>query len=341
VFDGEIPLLNLNIRHTQEELEKLTGIQARKEFRLELILDALEQNKTALESIDGVIAIGGLLKPGDGGVYIVTQDMVQDLETSKYGAHAANLGALLAVEIASKRGFDAYIADPITTDEMQEKARLSGMPEITRSGRAHTLNQKSIAAKAAADLGKDYSQVNMVVVHLGGGISVVAHRQGRMVDTNSARGEGPFCMDRTGGLNSFELAQLCTSGKYAGDEILKKINGDGGVVAYLGTRDFKEVIGRRAGGDQKAAAVYDAMAYQVAKEIGAMAVVLQGKVDAIVFTGGMANNREFTDAISAQVSFLGNIMVYPGEQEMEALAKYLSEVQSGKREAFPYTKEES
>ena len=336
VFRDNEPVFVETIRHSQAELANFASIDAQREFRLSTVQAVLASHGVGLKSIDGVIAIGGMLKPGEAGVYKVDETMVEDLTKGTYGDHAANLGGIIAWDLARILGVDAYVADPITADEMQEVARLSGHPLFRREGRAHTLNQKSVAMTAAKALGKDYAASRLVVAHLGGGISVVAHLGGRMVDTNNARGEGPFSIDRTGGLNAWELAKLCFSGKYSRDEVLSMLNGNGGVVAYLGTRSFQEVIARKNRGDEKAALVFDSLAYQVAKEIGAMATVLEGDVDAVVLTGGMANAAELVDAIRKRVAFIAPVFVYPGENELEALAEYLRAVLTGETPAKKY-----
>lgn len=336
VYRGTEELYVQSVQHRQEDVEKFDSILAQKDFRKKAILDFLSEKKLDPKEIEGVISIGGLIRPGEAGVYRVNEDMIRDLEEARYNEHASNIGAILAWELAKNLGIEAYIADAITADEMHKVARLSGLPEIARLGRSHTLNQKSMAARAAAALGTTYENADLVVAHLGGGISVTAHSKGRMIDTNAARGEGPFCIDRTGGLNSYELARLCFSGKYSKDEMLKKIAGNGGVVAYLGTRDFRDVEKRMKEGDGLATDVFEAMAYQVSKEIAAMTVPLKGKVDAIVLTGGMAHSQAFTAAIAGQVDYLATVLIYPGENETGALAQYLDEVLSGGREVREY-----
>ena len=254
-----------------------------------------------------------------------------------YGEHASNLGGVIGAEIAARHGLKAYIADPITTDEMQEVARISGMPDIVRAGVAHTLNQKAVAKMAAKELGKSYEESRLVVIHLGGGNSVAAHRDGRIVEVNDNRGEGPFCMDRVGAINTFAFAKLCYSGKYTKEEMIRKVNGGGGVVAYLNTRDFLDVIKMCEDKDPKAIAVYNALVYQLAKEIGAQTAVLCGEVDAIVFTGGMSRSESFINEIKKYVNRFARIMVYPGEFEMEALAAYITQVQTGEVKPLIYT----
>lgn len=336
IFDGEKPCFTKTIAHSQSDLEGFSSIVEQKAYRTAMVMDMLQSENYALNDIDGIISIGGLIRPGDAGVYKINEKMVDDLTQAKYDEHASNLGALIAWELSKKLGISAYIADAITADEMQEVARISGVPDIKRNGRSHTLNQKSMAARAARDMGRNYEDCNFVVAHLGGGISVTAHEKGKMIDTNNARGEGPFCMDRAGGVNSFQLVKLCFSGKYTKEEMLKKINGNGGVVAYLGTRDFRDVCHRKDEGEPEAQAVFDALAYQVSKEIGAMCVALQGKVDAIILTGGMANAKELVDEIQKQVNFLGKVLVFPGENELEALAVYLEEIKRGLRKPIIY-----
>ena len=336
VFCDGKPMFVENLRHSQEELAPFRNVGEQRGFRLQVIMGILEKQKINLPDIAGVIAIGGMLKPGDAGVYEINDEMIRDLNLGTFGEHAANLGGIIARDFAIARGINSYIADPITSDEMHQVARLSGHPLLIREGRAHTLNQKSVAMTAARELGKAYHESRLIVTHLGGGISVVAHLNGKMVDTNNARGEGPFGIDRTGGLNSWELARLCFSGKYSKDEVLGMINGNGGIVAYLGTRSFQDVETRCSNGDEKASQVFDSFAYQVSKEIGSMAAVLEGKVDAVVLTGGMAHSSKLVAAISGRVSFIAPVRTYPGENELEALAEYLEAIMSKEITAKQY-----
>ena len=328
VFDAYTMVFSKSIKHPQEELQKFAHIIDQKQYRLKAIMDTCDEQGLKLAEISTVIGIGGLLYPGVGGVYEVNKKMLDDLVSAAYGEHAANLGGMLAVEIASPHKIKAYIADPVTTDELQDVARLSGMPDIVRTCRTHTLNQKAAASRAAKELGIPKEACNLVVAHLGGGISVAAHRGGLIVDSNDPRGEGPFSMDRSGGVHSLELVKLCFSGKYTEDQMMKLVNGGGGVAAYLNTRDFLDVLRMRAEKDKTAAAVYEALVYQIAREIGAEAAVLRGKVDAIVFTGGMAGEKEFIDDISGYVGHFAKTIVYPGEFELEALAAYAAQVQN-------------
>jgi butyrate kinase len=238
------------------------------------------------------------------------------------GQHASNLGAIIANEIASQLGITAFIVDPVVVDEMDEIARISGMPEIKRISIFHALNQKAVARRVAADLNKKYEDMNLIIAHLGGGISVGAHKNGRIIDVNNALdGEGPFSPERTGSLPVSGLMKLCYSGKYTIDEMKKKVTGKGGLVAYLGTNDGREVVKMIEAGDKNAELIYKAMAYQVAKEIGACAAVLEGKVDAVCLTGGLAYDKLLIGWIREMVEFIGDVRVYPGEDEMIALAE--------------------
>ena len=341
VFDENTMVFSKTIRHLQDDLEKFPRIMDQKQYRSQTIMDTCKEQGIALTEITGVIAIGGLLRAGIGGVYEVNETMIRDLSACTYGEHAANLGGLLAAEIASHLKIKAYIADPITTDELQDVARLSGMPDIVRSGKTHTLNQKAVANQAAKELGKSYEECRLVVAHLGGGISIAAHRDGLIVDTTDPRGEGPFCIDRCGGVNILEVAKLIYSGKYNKDEMLNRISGGGGIIAYMNTRDFMDVEKLYNKGDPLAVEVFNALFYQIAKEIGATVAVLRGKVDAIVFTGGMAHWAFFIDEIKGYIEHFAKIIVYPGEFELEALASYAARVQNGEIKAQVYKGDQS
>ena len=328
VFDTYTMVFSKSIRHPQKELEQFAGIMEQRHYRSQVIMDTCDEQGIRLAEISAVIGIGGFLYPGVGGVYEVNDKMIEDLMECTYAEHAANLGGVLAAEIASHLKIKAYIADPTTTDELDDVARISGIPDIVRTGRTHTLNQKAVASRAAKELGIPRESCNLVVAHLGGGITVAAHRGLQVIDSNDPRGEGPFCMDRSGGVNSYLMAELCFSGKYTKHELMKRLAHGGGVVAYLNTRDFFDVMRMRAEKDTNAIAVYEAMVYQIAKEIGAEVAALRGKVDAIIFTGGMAREKEFIDDISGYVGSFAKTIVYPGEFELEALAAYAAQVQS-------------
>ncbi len=322
VFDNEKPVLEQTLRHSNEELAPYATIIDQYEFRKNVILDTLNTNGINITRLSAVVGRGGLLKPMEGGTYTVNSKMLEDIKYAPMGQHASNLGAVIADEIASHLGIPAYIVDPVVVDEMDEVARISGMPEIKRISIFHALNQKAVALRAAAELNRKYEDLNLIIAHLGGGISVGAHKKGKVVDINNALdGEGPFSPERSGGVPISGLMSLCYSGKYTLDEMKKKITGKGGLVAHLGTNDGKEVVRRIDAGDKKAELIYKAMAYQIAKEIGACAAVLEGKVDAICITGGLAYDKYLTGWIKERVEFIGDVRIYPGEDEMTALAE--------------------
>jgi butyrate kinase len=260
--------------------------------------------------------------------------MLEDLKLGVMGQHASNLGGIIVNEIANQLGLTAYVVDPVVVDEMEDIARISGIPEIQRKAKDHPLNQKSAARRAAAEMGGEYHQFNFLVAHLGGGISIGIHKKGRIIDVNNVLdGDGPFSPERSGGLPVGSLVEMCFSGKYTKDEIMKKIAGNGGLTAYLGTNDGREVQRRIKSGDSYAKLIYQAMAYQISKEIGAGATVLKGEVDAIVLTGGIAYDGEFINWIKESVEFIAPVKVYPGEFELEALAKGALRVLRGQEEA--------
>lgn len=323
VYDTEKnKLFQKNLKHSAEELAPFSIITDQYEFRKAIILKELEEAGINISEIKVVVGRGGLLKPIPSGVYAVNEAMREDLKVGVLGQHASNLGGLIANDIAKIiDGCKAFIADPVVVDEMDDIARISGHPEFERVSIFHALNQKAIAKMHAKEINKKYEDLNLIVVHLGGGISVGAHLKGRVVDVNQALdGEGAFSPERTGTLPAGALAKLCFSGKYTHDQIKKMITGQGGVVAYLGTNDAMEVENRVKAGDNEARRIYEAMAYQVSKEVGAYATVLKGQVDGILITGGIAYDKMFVEWIKERVGFIADIFVYPGEDEMFALA---------------------
>jgi len=283
---------------------------------------------------------GGLLRPIPGGTYEVGDGMLEDLRSCRYGSHASNLGGPLAKRIADEAGGrPAFIVDPVVVDELIEEARLSGIPEIQRRSVFHALNQKAVARRASCELGKPYDEVNLIVAHMGGGISVGAHRGGRVIDVNNALdGEGPFAPERAGSLPAGELVRYVFSTGIKLEDLVKKMVGGGGLVAHLGTNDLREVEKRKAAGDEKAQLVFEAMAYQVAREICCRAAVLSGEVDAVVLTGGLAFSEAFVKAVSGRVSFIAPILLFPGEDEMRALAEGALRVMGGQEEARVYAR---
>ncbi|MBP6909774.1 MAG: butyrate kinase [Candidatus Saccharicenans sp.] len=340
VFDDETELFKVNISHPVEQIHKYSRVIDQFDFRKEVILEELARAGIPRESIQAVVARGGLLRPIPSGTYAVTDRMVEDLKAEVQGEHASNLGGLIAKTLASELNIPAYIVDPVVVDEMEEIARITGLPFIKRKSILHALNQKKVARQAAKDLGRRYEEVNFIVVHLGGGISVGAHRQGKIVDVNNAlNGDGPFAPERSGSLPAWDLVELCFSGQYTRAEIKKLLAGKGGVVALLGTNDMVAVEDRIKAGDKKAELITRAMAYNVAKWIGVMATVLQGQVDGIVVTGGLAHYRQLVDWIRERCEFIAPFYVYPGGDEMRALAEGALRVLEGEEQAKIYEQE--
>ena len=336
VFESEKVILKKTIEHQGSELHKFERVFDQYHYRLNLITEGLAKADILLNSLGAVVGRGGLLKPLMGGTYVVDEAMVEDLKKAEQGEHASNLGAVMAYDLAQQLGIPAFIVDPVSVDEIEPEARLSGLPELPRVSMSHALNSKAVARKVAREMGKSYDELNFVVAHLGSGISISAHKKGRMIDVNNAKEEGPFSPDRCGGLPSTTLTKLCFSGKYTYNELRNKVMGSGGMYAYLGTKDIREVEQRVLNGDQEADLVLEAMAYQVAKEIGAMSVVLSGDVDKIILTGGIAYSQRIVEGISRRVKFIAPIVVTPGEEELESLVQGAIRVLQGEEQAHIY-----
>ena len=338
IFEGENIKLLQSLRHSQEEIKELKNMEENAEFRKAHIMEFLKQNDVDLKSFDAIVGRGGLLRPIHGGTYEVNEAMLEDLESCKYGSHVCNLGGIIAHEIASEIGVKAYVVDPPIVDELCELARYSGHPEFKRRTTWHALNQKAIGKRYAIEIGKEYKELNLIIAHIGGGITVGAHQKGEVIDVNCGLdGEGPFTAERPGGLPVLEVLRVYHEGKYGGYEELKRmLTSRGGLVAYLGTNSCHEVVNRIEAGDKEAETVYRAMAYQISKEIGAMASVLKGKVDAILLTGGIANDKLITGWISENVSYIAPVKIYPGEDEMTALNAGALRVLRGQEEVKFY-----
>jgi butyrate kinase len=319
VFENEICQWKKVIEHPLKDIKDFVKIEDQYPYRMEQIIKVLQEYGVSLTSFDAIVGRGGMLKPLPGGTYLVDEYMVEALFNLPH-EHASNLGGILAFHLALKNSIPAYIVDPVAVDEMEPLARLSGHPAMARLSQSHALNMKSVARKVALKLGKAYEELNLVMAHLGSGISVAPHRKGRMIDVNNANNEGPFSPERCGTVPSTELVRLCFSGKYSEKEVLTLLNREGGLYAYLGTKDAREIESRISSGDGEAKIVLNALCYQVAKEIGAMATVLEGKVDRIVLTGGLAYSDYITKEISRRVEFIAPIEIVPGEEEMESLA---------------------
>lgn len=337
VYEGEKEILEETLRHSAEEILKYDTIFDQLDFRKEVILKVLKEKGIDINELDAVVGRGGMLKPIEGGTYEVNESMVEDLKIGVQGPHASNLGGILSNEIAKEIGKRAFIVDPVVVDEMEGVARLSGVPELPRKSKFHALNQKAVAKRYAKEHNTSYEDVNLIVVHMGGGVSVGAHRKGRVIDVNNALdGDGPFSPERAGGVPSGELLEMCFSGKYSKEEVYKKLVGKGGFVAYANTNDARDLIKLSQEGDEKGSLIFNAFIYQIAKEIGSMAVVLDGEVDAIVLTGGIAYSDYVTNAINKKVKWIAPMVVYGGEDELLALAQGAIRVLDGVEEAKIY-----
>ncbi len=323
VFEDEKEVFSKTLRHSAEELSPFQTVASQFQFRKDIIVSVLKAEGIDIHSLSAIVGRGGLVKPIESGIYEVNEALVRDLEHPVMGEHASNLGGLIAQDIAREinNGAKAYITDPVVVDELEPIARISGHPALKRASIFHALNQKIIARTYAKEVGKSYEELNLIVAHMGGGVSVGAHCHGRVIDVNNALdGDGPFSPERSGGLPTGALVELCYSGKSKA-EVKKMLKGEGGVVAYLGTNDMLEVENKAiADPNSKYAMVQNAMCYQIAKEIGAMAAVMKGKVDAILLTGGIAYGKPITNYIREMVEFIAPVKVYPGEDEMRALA---------------------
>src|SRR5664279_5462249 len=306
LFEEEKLIFEKTLRHSSEELKKFERISDQFHFRRNLIMDELSERKIDVSRIAAVVGRGGLVKPIESGIYKVNQRMKDDLTSGYSGQHASNLGGLIADDIATSLCCAcAYIVDPVVVDELQAIARVSGHPEIERKSIFHALNQKAVARTYASSTGRKYEDLNLIVAHMGGGVSVGAHKNGKVIDVNNAlNGDGPFSPERSGGLPAGQLVDLCFSGRFSKDELKEMITGKGGMVAYLGTNSYIEVCKMAENGDKKAILIRDAASYQIGKEIGAMASVLSGKVDAIILTGGMAYQDTNIIAIRSMVCLL-------------------------------------
>jgi butyrate kinase len=337
VFDDDNRIMAKTIRHSSEELGEFHSILKQGEYRKGLILQALEEERIGLNTISAVVGRGGVMRPIDSGAYKVNDAMLGDLLSDIATVHASALGGIMAYELGEEFNIEAFVVDPVVVDEMEPRAKLTGIPGLERKSVFHALNTKAIARRAAKDMGIAYEDARFVVAHMGGGITVGAHWYGRVVDVNDGiAGEGPFTPERSGAVPAAGLIDMCFSGKYTREEMKKLIAGNGGMTAYLGTNDLQEVEAMIKSGDEFAALVTDSMAYQVIKDIGAMSAVLEGRVDAIILTGGLAYSNRFTGAIKQGVTQIARVMTYPGEDEMLALAQGVLRVLEGTEQAKIY-----
>lgn len=319
-YEDQNCLFKETINHPLSELEQFPTIWDQFDYRREAILRWMEEKGLKVEDMDAVVSRGGHTEPIVGGVYRITEKMLEQSASEKYGNHATDLGIKIAADF-SRWGLQAFTVDPPVTDEFEELARFSGLPQIRRRSSFHVLNQRAAGRQYAKDKGKKYETLKLIGVHMGGGISVAVHSLGKLIDANNAiDGDGPFSTNRCGSLPAGDLARLCFSGDYTYQEIKKMLNGKGGLVAYVGRSDVRSVEEAAMQGDEKCRTVLDAMIYQISREIGASAAVLCGEVDAVILTGGIANSRYVVSEIKKRIGFLGEVAVYPGEFEMQSLA---------------------
>lgn len=337
VFEDETLLFEETLRHSTEEIASYASIVDQKDFRKQIILDLLAKKDFDMKSLQVIVGRGGMLKPIPGGTYAVSDELLADLKVGVQGQHASNLGGILAREIADSIGVPSYIVDPVVVDELMPISRYSGVPELPRTSVFHALNQKAVAKRYAKEQGKAYDSLNLVVVHMGGGVSVGAHEKGQVVDVfNALDGDGAFSPERAGAVPSGALIKMCFSGQYTEKEVYKKIVGNGGFNAYVGTNDMRDVEKMVLDGDEKAAETREAFIMQVAKNIGSMACVLKGKVDQIVITGGIAYDKVVVSGLKERAGFIAPITVYPGEDELLALAQGALRVMNGEEKAMVY-----
>lgn len=340
VFEEESPLFCETINHSAEELAPFEHVTEQYEFRKSLVLKCLSEHSFDPARLDAVVARGGILPPISAGAYEINDDMVWQLENRAQNEHASNVGARIALTIAREYGVPAYIYDGITVDELDPINKLTGLKEFRRKGMAHNLNSRAAAMRYARENGRAYDELTVIVAHLGGGISVTLHHKGRIVDCINDE-EGSFSPERAGGLPMFDTVRMCCEDGATYDSVMKKIKWNGGLMAHLGTKDCIEIERRIAEGDEHAALVYDAMSMNVAKNIGKLAPYVQGKVDAILLTGGVIYSERVTEYIRRHVEFIAPVIAYPGEDEMKSLALGALRVLRGEESARTFTRTET
>lgn len=337
VFEDETLLFEETLRHSTEEISKYATIFDQKDFRKNIIIDLLKSKEFDVKSLGMVVGRGGMLKPIPGGTYACTDALVKDLEVGVSGQHASNLGGILAREIADEIGVPSFIVDPVVVDELMPIARYSGVPELPRVSIFHALNQKAVAKRYAKETGRKYEDLNLIVVHMGGGVSVGPHKNGKVIDIfNALDGDGAFSPERSGAVPVGALVKMCFSGEYTQAEVYKKLVGNGGFNAYVGTNDMRDVEKMVNEGNEKAAEVRDAFILQMSKNIGAMATVLEGKVDQIIVTGGIAYDKYVVAKLKERCEWIAPFTVYPGEDELLALVQGGLRVLNGEEEAKNY-----
>ncbi|HPF29766.1 MAG TPA: butyrate kinase [Lachnospiraceae bacterium] len=337
VFEDETLLFEETLRHTTEEIAQYATIFDQKDFRKKIITDFLASKNVAMTEFNVIVGRGGMLKPIPGGTYPVSDALLEDLKIGKQGQHASNLGGILAKELGDAIGVPSFIVDPVVVDELQPVARYSGVPELPRTSVFHALNQKAVAKRYAKEIGKSYNELNLIVVHMGGGVSVGAHKDGKVIDVfNALDGDGAFSPERAGAVPVGSLVKMCFSGNYTEKEVYKKLVGNGGFNAYLNTNDARVVETMVKEGNKEAKLVYEAFIYQVCKNIGSQAAVLDGKVDQIVVTGGIAYSKQVIAEFTRRIGWIAPLTVYPGEDELLALAQGALRVMTGEEKAMEY-----
>lgn len=335
LHDGK--MIHKGMDHDRDLIASFAEIHEQEEMRFACIREALEALGLGGARFDAVVGRGGLIRPVSGGVYRVCDTLLSDLKSGVSGSHASNLGGILARRFAASSGCEAFIVDPVVVDELDDVARLSGLAGIERKSIFHALNQKAVARRVAGDHGKAYTDVNLIVAHMGGGITVGAHKKGRVVDVNNGlNGDGPYAPERAGSLPVDGLALALSQGRFTPDSLLRTVSREGGLFSYLGVVDVREVERRMVDGDAKATLAWNGMVYQIAKEIGGLAAVLDGEVDAIVLTGGIAHSSRITDAIRKKTAFIAPVVVVPGEFELEALTEGALRVLKGEEAVKSY-----
>lgn len=337
VFEDETLLFEETLRHSTEEISQFATIVDQKDFRKKIITSLLDEKNFDMKSLNMVVGRGGMLKPIPGGTYAVTDDLLHDLEIGKQGQHASNLGGILAREIGDELGIPSFIVDPVVVDELIPIARYSGVKELPRTSVFHALNQKAVAKRYAKEIQKPYESLNLIVVHMGGGVSVGAHEKGRVIDIfNALDGDGAFSPERAGAVPAGALIKMCFSGDYTEKEVYSKIVGKGGLTSYMGTNDMRDVLKAMNEGNAEAKELFEAFIFQVTKDIGSMACVLKGKVDQIIVTGGIAYGQPVIDALKERAEWIAPFTVYPGEDELLALVQGGLRVLNGEEAAKEY-----
>lgn len=337
VFEDETLLFEETLRHSTDEISQFATIVDQKDFRKKIITNLLDEKNFDMKSLNMVVGRGGMLKPIPGGTYAVTDDLLHDLEIGKQGQHASNLGGILAREIGDELGIPSFIVDPVVVDELIPIARYSGVKELPRTSVFHALNQKAVAKRYAKETQKPYESLNLIVVHMGGGVSVGAHEKGRVIDIfNALDGDGAFSPERAGAVPAGALIKMCFSGDYTEKEVYSKIVGKGGLTSYMGTNDMRDVLKAMNEGNAEAKELFEAFIFQVTKDIGSMACVLKGKVDQIIVTGGIAYGQPVIDALKERAEWIAPFTVYPGEDELLALVQGGLRVLNGEEAAKEY-----